>query len=56
MSPHVAIDLLFAALSGLFLLNAAREFRNVSGSPTVGRSLRLALLCFALAVLFFLIR
>jgi hypothetical protein len=56
MSPRVAVDILFAALSGLFLLNAAREFRNVSGSPIVGRSLRLGLLCFALAVVFYFIR
>ena len=56
MSPRVAVDLLFAALSGLFLLNAGREFRNVSRSPVVGRSLRLALLCFVLAVMFYFIR
>jgi len=56
MSPRVLVDVLFAALSGLFLLNAAREFRNVSGSPIVGRSLRLALVCFVLAVVFYFIR
>jgi len=43
-------------MAGLLLLNAAREFRNVSGSPIVGRSLSLALLCFVLAVVFYFIR
>jgi len=56
MSLHLGAALLFTTLSGLFLLNAVRELRNVSGSPVVGRSLRIALFCFVLAVVFYFIR
>jgi hypothetical protein len=47
-----AVELFFGLVAGLFLLGAAAEIRNVSGSPAVRRYLALALLSAALAVVF----
>jgi hypothetical protein len=51
MSPRTVAAFLFAVLAGIFLIGAGREFRNVAGSPVVGRYLFLAFLCGLLAAL-----
>jgi hypothetical protein len=56
MSRRVAIDLLFAVLSALYLVNAARESATSSAHPPSDTPSALALLCFVLAVVFYLIR